>query len=210
MRLVIATANAGKLAEVRALLDLWAVDVCSLAELPRLPAVAEDGATFLENARIKARAVAEVSGWPALADDSGLEVDALGGAPGVRSARFAADAGGESGEAANIALLLARLQDVPESRRTARFRCAIAVVCPGGAELVAEGVCEGVILDTLRGRGGFGYDPVFFYPPLGRTFAELSPEEKNRASHRAMALRRLRPALADFLAAAAGEARERR
>jgi XTP/dITP diphosphohydrolase len=189
--LVIATQNAGKLREYRALLDGLGLELRA-ADAPQVEETAE---TYVGNARAKARAVAAHTGCPALADDSGLEVDALGGAPGVRSARFAA----RGGDAANTALLLERLSATPPGGRTARFRCAIVVVRADGAELIADGVCEGRITEAPRGTGGFGYDPVFFYPPLGRTFAELSSEEKDAVSHRARAVAALRPRLREFL-----------
>lgn len=200
MILVAATGNAGKLRELRALLADPGLALRSLADYPDLPALVEDGDTFLANARQKAQAVARQTGLPALADDSGLEVDALGGGPGVRSARFAADAGAGSGDAANVALLLERLRDVPPPRRTARFRCAIVVAHPDGRELVAEGSCEGRITTAPRGSGGFGYDPVFLFG--ARTFAEIAAEEKDRVSHRGRAIAALRERLAAFLRAA--------
>lgn len=145
----------------------------------------ETEATYRGNALLKARAGAAQSGALTLADDSGLEVAALGGAPGVHSARFG---GPGLDDAGRCARLLEALNGVPGARRTARFRCVIAIVEPGGREDVVEGAAEGVILDAPRGAGGFGYDPLFLYPPLGRTFAELTVEEKSRVSHRGRAL----------------------
>jgi XTP/dITP diphosphohydrolase len=200
--LVVATSNAGKLREYRALLDGLDLELRSLAEIADPPAVEETAATYLANARAKAHALATHTGLPALADDSGLEVDALGGAPGVRSARFAADAiwrTTPTDDRANIAYLLGRMRKAPEGRRAARFRCVIVVAHRDGRELVADGRCEGVITTDPRGSGGFGYDPVFFYPPLERTFAEISPAEKGRISHRACAVEQLRPHLLEFL-----------
>ena len=197
MILVAATGNAGKLSELRALLAGLDLDLRSLADLAGAPAVEESGDSFLSNARLKAHAIAAHAGLPALADDSGLEVDALGGAPGVRSARFARDAG--AGDAANVATLLARLRTVPPAQRAARFRCVVVVARPDGAELVADGACAGLIAAAPRGTAGFGYDPVFLYPPLGRTFAELARAEKDRVSHRAAAIAALRPQLVEFL-----------
>jgi XTP/dITP diphosphohydrolase len=198
--LAIATANPGKLREFRVLLAGLGITLRSLADFPPAPAPDESAATYRDNARAKARALAARVGLPALADDSGLEVDALGGAPGVRSARFAADAGGTgTTDADNVGLLLAQLAAVPEARRTARFRCTIVVARPDGRELVTGGTCDGTIALAPRGRGGFGYDPIFFFPPLGRTFAELPGEEKDRVSHRAAAVAALRPALLAFL-----------
>jgi len=197
--LVAATTNAGKLRELTALLAGSGVAVRALADFPAAPPVAEDGDTFLANARLKAHAAARHCGVAALADDSGLEVDALAGLPGVRSARFAADAGAGSGDAANVTLLLARLAAVPTAARTARFRCAVVVARPDGAELHAEGTCEGVIAAAPRGAGGFGYDPVFVARGSAHTFAELAAAEKDRLSHRARALAALRGRLPEFL-----------
>ena len=193
--LLIATTNPGKFREFGALLADMPVALQSLADRPGAPTVDEDGASYEENALLKARTIAAWAGCATLADDSGLEVDALGGAPGVHSARYAD--GGD--DAANIAKLLDALSGVPAVRRSARFRCVLVVACPGGATLRAEGTCEGVILDTPRGSGGFGYDPVFFVPGLDRTFAELAASDKNRMSHRAQACERLRADLMSFL-----------
>lgn len=205
MILVAATGNAGKLRELEALLADPAIAWRSLADYPELPPVVEDGDTFLANARRKAHAVARHTGLTALADDSGLLVDALGGLPGVRSARFAADAGGGSGDAANVALLLERLRDVPPERRSAHFQCCIVVAHPNGRELTAEGRCDGAIASAPRGSDGFGYDPVFLFG--ARTFAEMGAAEKDRVSHRAQAIAALRPRLRDFLRATAQTAR---
>ena len=191
--LMLATGNPGKVRELRDLLALH-LDLTSAALLtPRdwpapLPDVAETGATFAENARLKAEALAAATGLPALADDSGLCVDALGGAPGLYSARWAG--AGASDADRNTKLLLA-LADVPPERRTAHFICAIALALPSGRTVLAEGVCEGLILDTPCGADGFGYDPLFLLPAAGRTMAELTAEEKNRLSHRALAISRL-------------------
>lgn len=191
--LMLATGNPGKVRELRDLLALH-LDLTSAALLtPRdwpapLPDVAEMGATFAENARLKAEALAAATGLPALADDSGLCVDALGGAPGLYSARWAG--AGASDADRNTKLLLA-LADVPPERRTAHFICAIALALPSGRTVLAEGVCEGLILDTPCGVDGFGYDPLFLLPAVGRTMAELTAEEKNRLSHRALAISRL-------------------
>ncbi|PYN02664.1 MAG: non-canonical purine NTP pyrophosphatase, RdgB/HAM1 family [Candidatus Rokuibacteriota bacterium] len=154
----------------------------------------ETGATYVENALIKARAAHRLTGQAALADDSGLEVDALGGAPGLHSARFG---GPGLDDAGRVALLLERLRAVPREQRTARFRCVIALVDEAGRERTVEGVAEGAIATAPRGDGGFGYDPVFFYPPLGRTFGELSDHEKERVSHRALAARAARALLSE-------------
>ena len=191
--LMLATGNPGKVRELRDLLALH-LDLTGAALLtPRdwpapLPDVAETGATFAENARLKAEALAAATGLPALADDSGLCVDALGGAPGLYSARWAG--AGASDADRNTKLLLA-LADVPPERRTAQFICAIALALPSGRTVLAEGVCAGLILDTPCGADGFGYDPLFLLPAAGRTMAELTAEEKNRLSHRALAISRL-------------------
>jgi XTP/dITP diphosphohydrolase len=199
VRLVLATANVGKVRELQALLADRELQIRTLADFPGAPSAAETATSYLGNARAKALAVASFCGLPALADDSGLEVDALGGAPGVRSARFAADALGETGDAANVALLLRRLEGIPDGRRTARFRCVVVVARPDGAELSAEGVCEGRIAREPSGDAGFGYDPVFVYPPLGRTFAELTSAEKDCVSHRARAIAQLKISLSAFV-----------
>jgi len=194
--LLIATTNAGKFREFAELLSTPSIVLKSLADCPAAPAVSEDGATYAANALHKALTVARWSQCAALADDSGLEVDALGGDPGVHSARYA---GGTQDSGANIAKLLGALQMVPPARRTARFRCVITVARPDGATLTVEGCCEGCIIDTPRGSAGFGYDAIFLYPPLGKTFAEIPAALKNRVSHRAAACDRLRPKLLAFL-----------
>jgi XTP/dITP diphosphohydrolase len=172
-----------------------------------LPAVAlppEGESSYADNALAKARAAARAAGLLALADDSGLEVDALGGAPGVRSARYG---GPGLDDAGRCRALLAALAGVPESRRTARFRCAVALAEPGGREAVVEGAAEGIILTAPRGRGGFGYDPVFLYPPLGATFAEIPEAEKHAVSHRGRAVARARAVLEEWGALAPPGAR---
>ncbi|WP_448574657.1 RdgB/HAM1 family non-canonical purine NTP pyrophosphatase [Thermomicrobium sp.] len=193
-RIVLATANPGKIRELRALLPPN-VDVVSASELGiRLPP--ETGETFAENALLKARVAARDSGLIALADDSGLEVDALGGRPGVHSARFA---GEQADDAQNIARLLRELRDIPLSQRTARFRAVVAIVAPDGREAIVDGTIEGYIAEEPRGGGGFGYDPVFIPRGHDRTFAEMTLQEKNRSSHRAQALQRAVPILLDWL-----------
>jgi len=147
--------------------------------------VEETGSTFMENAIIKARAIAEIANMPALADDSGLCVDALNGEPGVYSARYS---GARCDSKANNELLLSRLSDVQERDRSARFKCAVALVCPDGDIVTAEGAAEGIITRSYCGRGGFGYDPIFYSLDLDKTFAEASEEEKNAVSHRGRAL----------------------
>jgi XTP/dITP diphosphohydrolase len=173
--------------------------LASLADYPGLALPAEGEASYAANALAKARAVAAATGLPTLADDSGLEVDALGGRPGVRSARYG---GPGLTDAERCRRLLDELAGVPPERRTARFRAVIALVDPArGREATVEGVAEGRILEAPRGAGGFGYDPVFSYPPLGATFAELPPEVKNRVSHRGQALARARGVLEGWRAA---------
>lgn len=185
-RLVVATGNEGKLREIRALLAGLPFEVIAQSALG-VSAAIEDGSSFLANALIKARHAAAATGAAALADDSGLEVDALGGAPGIYSARYAGPA---ADDAANNCKLIAALASVPPAERRARYRCAIAYVEGPGDEapLTAEGVWEGFIVDEPRGSGGFGYDPHFWLPELQKTAAELPAEEKNRQSHRGQAL----------------------
>jgi len=197
---VLATRNAGKISELSELLAPFHLRVAGLDAYPRVGEIAEDGDSFEANALIKARAVCDIAGVAAIADDSGLEVDALDGAPGVYSARFSGP--GATDEKNNV-LLLARLAGVPALQRTARFRCVVAVAAPGGRTLTASGAWEGLIADAPRGTGGFGYDPVFFDPELGLTAAELSREQKNARSHRGRALRALLDRWPAFWAAVA-------
>jgi XTP/dITP diphosphohydrolase len=193
-RLVLATGNAGKLREMRAILAPWQVDVRSLAEFTPASA-AETGLTFVENALLKARFAAEASRLPAIADDSGLEVDALHGAPGIYSARYA---GPDATDAANNARLLTELTGVPDIARSARYRCAMVFLrwAEDPAPIVAQACWEGFIGHAPRGAGGFGYDPLFLVDGGARTAAELDPADKNQRSHRGQALRRLVAALA--------------
>ena len=193
LRLMLATGNPGKAAELRDLLarhfDLSCVALLTPRDWPSpLPQVAETGETFAENAQLKADALAAATGLPALADDSGLCVDALNGAPGLHSARWA---GPGASDAHRNGKLLSALADVPRGQRTARFVCAAALALPSGDLVIAEGACEGVILTEPRGANGFGYDPLFLLPDLERTMAELTADEKNRFSHRAQAVARL-------------------
>ncbi|MBN9687272.1 MULTISPECIES: RdgB/HAM1 family non-canonical purine NTP pyrophosphatase [unclassified Corallococcus] len=187
-KLLFATGNAGKVRELRLLVG-DAVEVVSLKDLPPIPEPVEDAATFEENAVKKAREYSEATGLPALADDSGLCVDALDGRPGVHSARYA-----PGDDKARYEKLLAELADVPEEKRTASFRCALALVTGKGDEARVEvGRCEGVILRAPKGTNGFGYDPVFQVEGEGgRSMAELAPEEKSRVSHRARAFQLMR------------------
>jgi XTP/dITP diphosphohydrolase len=186
--LLVATANPGKLREIQQILGGLPIALKTLADFPGIEPPSEDAPTFEGNALKKAQHYARRTGLWTLADDSGLEVDALGGAPGVRSARYA---GEDADDAANNAKLVAALAGVPAERRTARFRCA-AVVSDGARILAsAEGAVEGVIIDAPRGRNGFGYDPHFLLPQRGVTTAELPPAEKNRISHRGQAMRQI-------------------
>jgi XTP/dITP diphosphohydrolase len=187
---VLATGNKGKVKEFTKLLEGVFGNVISLSDLDSPPEVIEDGRTFRDNALKKAREIAKYSGKLTLADDSGLEVDALDGRPGVYSARYSGDGATDK---TNILKLLAELGDNPN--RKARFVCVLALVDPNGDELVVEGFCEGVILDKPRGEGGFGYDPVFYLPDREKTMAEIDPELKNRISHRANALKNLKAEL---------------
>ena len=201
-KLLIATNNPGKLREYAALLAGLPLTLVSLAEAGVSAEVEENGATFAENAMTKARVYCARSGLPTLADDSGLEVDALGGAPGVRSARYA---GPGASDAERYRKLLDALGSRPAAERSARFRCVVALALPGGELITADGVCEGQIGYAPRGEHGFGYDPVFFMPAIGLTMAELAPEVKNRISHRARAVMAIKPALRRLLTAAGGQ-----
>ena len=193
MRLVLASGNRGKLRELAALLGPLGLQLEPQAQFGVQPAQ-ETGRSFAENALSKARHAALGSGLAALADDSGLEVDALGGRPGVHSARYA---GQDANDAANVRKLLEELRTVPAERRTARFRCVLALVraADDPVPLLCEGTWDGRIATAPAGTGGFGYDPVFLVVPLGRTVAQLAPEEKNALSHRAQALHQLVAAL---------------
>ena len=185
--LVIATRNAGKTDEIRALLKDFPIDIRNLDDFGPIPEVIEDGDTFEENAYKKASFTARVLGFPALADDSGLMVPALDGAPGVHSARWA----GEAATDADRCRKLLQAMDGIDDRR-ASFECVLSIAVPGGSALTYEGRCEGEITRAPSGEQGFGYDPVFYYPPLGRTFADLTRDEKGAVSHRGMALRDVR------------------
>ena len=194
MKFVLATHNPGKLKEMADILSGLGVEVVSPAELGIDVEVEETGSTFAENAMLKARAICDASGLPAIADDSGLCVDALNGGPGVYSARY----GGEGlDDAARTRLLLENMRG--QTTRAAHFACAIACVFPGGDTLTAEGRCEGAIAFAPMGQGGFGYDPVFLVPELGKTFSQLTGAEKNEISHRGRALRAFSEKLATYL-----------
>jgi XTP/dITP diphosphohydrolase len=193
VKVVLASRNRGKLREIVPLLAGLNLELVTVDEIAPDCELREDAATFEDNALAKARQAAQATGLAAIADDSGLEVDALDGAPGVYSARYA---GTPSDDARNNAKLLAALRDVPAARRTARFRCVATFVDPAsGVELARSGACEGEILAAPRGDLGFGYDPLFLVPALGRTMAELPLDEKNGLSHRAAAFRALAAAL---------------
>ncbi|MGE5288482.1 MAG: RdgB/HAM1 family non-canonical purine NTP pyrophosphatase [Micromonosporaceae bacterium] len=205
-RVVVATRNAHKVAEVTRILTAGGAELqlLSLADFPGAPDAAETGCTFAENALIKARAAAEFTGLPAIADDSGLSVDALNGMPGVLSARWA---GSHGDDEANLRLVLSQVADVPAGRRGARFVCAAAVVVAGSGarggeriERVVEGTIEGRLATAPRGRNGFGYDPIFVPEGEERTTAEMAPEEKDAISHRGRAFRALAPVIAELLA----------
>jgi XTP/dITP diphosphohydrolase len=198
-RLVLATRNGAKLAELRRILAATIdLELVGLADVPAYDEVPETGATFADNALLKAREAVTHTGLPAVADDSGLTVDALGGMPGVLSARWA---GGHGDDVANLRLVLDQLQDVPDDRRGGAFVCAAALVLPGGAEQVVHGQVDGVILREPRGDGGFGYDPIFRPRGETRTTAEMSAAEKDSISHRGKAFRALAPLVAEALAA---------
>ena len=194
---VVATSNAHKVTEIMQIVDAEGYEFVALGTLGDFPSPVEDGETFVENARIKARAAHEETGLAAMADDSGLCVDALGGMPGIYSSRYAALDGSGEGDVDNNAKLLRALEGVPEAERTARFTCAIVFIDEDGSELSAVASVEGRIDDHLHGEGGFGYDPLFLPDEYGGelSMAELAPEQKNAISHRGKALRALKELL---------------
>jgi len=196
MELFVATRNRSKVRELQALLGGTRLTLCSYRDFRDLPEVVEDGRTFGENATKKAVTLAQHTGLLTIADDSGLEVDALDGRPGVLSARYA---GPEATDKGNNEKLLAELRNVPEARRTARFRCSVALANPTGLIAVVEGVCEGRIASEERGTEGFGYDPLFIKDNSVKTFAELPLELKNRVSHRALALEKALLVIENYL-----------
>ena len=202
MRLLIATHNRGKLVEYQAIFADLQLDLATLDDVDIHDDVAETGVTFAENARAKAIAYARQSGLLTLADDSGLQVDALGGEPGIHSKRYA---GANKSDSDRIAFLLDKLRDVPVGRRAARFRCAIALAAPDGKLWETEGACEGEIAFEPRGENGFGYDPIFQVTARGARMAELSTAEKNKVSHRARAAEQARDILAEMIANESGE-----
>lgn len=193
MKIVAATNNQNKLKEFFQILDKTGVNLVSLKQMNLDVEVVEDGETFEENALKKAKEICKLCGEISLADDSGLEVDYLDGQPGVYSARFS---GADSTPQKNNQKLLSLLQGVPKEKRTARFICVIAVAFPDGRTILSRGECEGIITDELLGEHGFGYDPLFFYPPYNKTFGQLSKEEKDSVSHRGRALEKIKEELA--------------
>ena len=204
-KLLVATNNKGKLREYRQLLGDLPLELTSPQEEGIELEVEETGGSYRENAILKATAYARASGLLTIADDSGLEVDALNGEPGIFSARY----GNLPGDEERYRLLLRRLEGIPWPKRTARFRCVIALAWPGGETRTFEGVCEGVIAFEPVGKHGFGYDPVFYLPELGRTMAQLTPEEKNRISHRARAAAQLKRFLTSLALGVNGAGRPR-
>ncbi len=189
--IVFATRNAGKIKELADLFQGLGLTVKGLADYPGLGEIEENGATFAENALIKAKAVAEHTGCVAVADDSGIEVDALHGEPGVFSARYSAEPGRPATDGRNNEKLLAAMRGVPDARRTIRFRSAMAACAPDGRHVIREGAWEGILAHAPAGAGGFGYDPLFFDPELGKTAAEISRAQKHARSHRGKAVRAL-------------------
>jgi XTP/dITP diphosphohydrolase len=196
VQLVLATNNEDKIREIRHLLDDLPVTVLTRDDFLEFPGVEENDTTLEENALLKASAIAKFCDLPTLADDSGLEVDALNGAPGVYSSRYA---GENCTYASNNRKLLQQLQGVPREKRTARFRCVIAIDWADGKTDTVEGVAEGYITEDTAGREGFGYDPIFFYPPAGKRFSEMTLEEKNLVSHRGKALQKARDVIINCL-----------
>ncbi|MEZ0329326.1 MAG: XTP/dITP diphosphatase [Dissulfuribacterales bacterium] len=196
MKMILATKNKGKIKEFQALVQGMPIELLSLEDVPDMPDVLEDGCSFQENALKKADAIAKHTGITAIADDSGLEVDALNGAPGIHSARYA---GEMATDHENIQKLLKTLNGLPMEKRTARFRCVIAVCTPDGRHITTEGICEGAIALEPNGSYGFGYDPIFFLTDRNCTMANLKPAIKNSISHRAMALEKLKDILPVFL-----------
>ena len=189
MKVVLASHNPHKLVEIREILQPLGIDVVLESELGVAVEVEETGTTFAENAYLKAKAVMEATGLPALADDSGIDVKALGGAPGIYSARYGGDP--TLDDWGRLQLLLQNTAQVPDGQRQAKFVAAIALVYPDGRQIAVQGEVHGELLRQPVGEGGFGYDPIFYYPPAGKSFAQLTAEEKNQVSHRARALRSL-------------------
>lgn len=199
-KILVATTNPGKAGELEAMLDLN-VDWLTLADFPNIPEVKEDGATFIENARKKAVDYAKATGLWTIADDSGIVIDALDGAPGIESARFSGekDADRTLIDHKNIAKVLTLLGGIPTEKRTARFVCSLCLASPEAILIETQGTLEGLITEKEIGKNGFGYDPVFFVPHLNKTVAQLTRKEKNAISHRGNAIRKLKPLLAQLL-----------
>ncbi|OIU70762.1 XTP/dITP diphosphatase [Rossellomorea aquimaris] len=195
-KVIIATRNQGKAKEFQNMFAPHGYEVQTLLDMPHIEDVEETGTTFEENAILKAETVAKELGVLVIADDSGLAIDALEGRPGVYSARYA---GEEKNDEANMDKVLAELKDVPGGERNARFHCVLAIAGPHMETRTVNGTCEGQILQERRGSNGFGYDPIFFVPSLGRSMAELTQEEKSRISHRGNALEKLRTMIKDFV-----------
>jgi XTP/dITP diphosphohydrolase len=197
VRLLIATENPGKKREYEALLSPLSWELCTAEDLRLSLHIHEDGESYVQNACIKALGYMQASGLPALADDSGLEVDALGGAPGLRSARYA---GADASDTDRYYLLLQKMDGIPWEERTARFRCVVALALPDGKVYTTEGMCEGIIAFEPQGEHGFGYDPIFYLPGHGQTMAELPAAVKDQISHRARAAQQMLPILSHVLA----------
>ena len=195
MKIILATHNRDKEKELQKSLEGLNIEICSLFDFPEIGDIEETGTTLLENSLLKARTVFDITGIPAIADDTGLEVSFLNGAPGIYSARYAGD---NVSYQENVTKLLNELDGVPSDKRLARFRTVVTYI-DKNEELWAEGYIDGVISETIIGNSGFGYDPVFFIPHIGKTFAELSSDEKNKISHRGIALQKLRKILINVL-----------
>ena len=196
MKLLLATGNRHKIREIREILeDMREMEFLSLVQFPQLPEVVESGSTLKENAIQKASHAVSWTHHLSLAEDTGLEIDALGGRPGVRSARFAGD---QASYEQNIEKVLSLMRQIPSERRGGRFRSVVAIAEPGGGLHIFEGICEGLITTERRGKGGFGYDPIFEVAGFGKTFAEMEPEQKNSISHRALALQKAKVLLLEL------------
>ena len=194
-KIVFATTNAGKIKEIKEILSDFDVEVASMKEMSITADIEENGATFEENSLIKARAVSQLPGLPALADDSGLEVDYLNGEPGIYSARYL---GRDTDYDYKNNYIIKKLKDAKDEERSARFVCVISLVLPDGREFVKKGVMEGRIGYEIKGENGFGYDPIFYLPEYGKTSAEISAEEKNKISHRGKALSAMKELIASL------------
>lgn len=193
-RMIFATGNQGKMKEIKMILEGLGVSVVSMKEAGITAEIEENGSTFEENAIIKAKTIMELTGEPVLADDSGLEIDYLNGAPGIYSARYM---GEDTSYDIKNGAILSQLEGIPDEKRTARFVCVIACAMPDGSILTSKGTMEGIIGHEIRGNNGFGYDPIFYLPDCGCTSAELSPDQKNDLSHRGKALRVMKELLRD-------------